>query len=581
MRSKLFLTVCGLAWLSVSMMASERREFVGFKTERVIVFKDGHALIIKKGVATTDDRGEIQTIELPDAAVLGSFWATASEGELMGMRAGWVDEVLTNQVTELAQNHMQVLEANRGRECEVLMSDNRQVKGTIREIMGTEKTVQVDDDFLQRMMSYASRDGSTAVGSRKQREGAFVVLAGEDGDHFLSVANIKSLTIPKMELQVRNEIRVKRREKRLTFRFGKTGVRREIMMMYFRPGIRWIPTYRINLPKAGERIAKVIMQAELLNEAEDLLDTPVDIVVGVPNFRFKSTPSPLVLESVMRDTLRQAAPQLMGQMASNFANSQYAQRSSEFRRPHGVAPARPVNLPGELTAAQAQDLFVYSLPNVELKKGDRIAMKIVEVEAPFRNVHTWDLHVTRHDIATSPSALGASPLKLSENRIWRQIELTNTTSVPWTTGAAMIMQGQQPLAQELLAYTSIGSRCRVPVTVSIDTLGTVKEQELERKLSALTWDRYKYAQIKNEAVIDVSNHKRTGIDLELTVRIGGRVSAATLDGEVALQPFNQADWVNYRGSHAVNNSSTVIWKQRIEAGDCFSPKLVHEFYTRH
>ena len=58
--------------------------------------------------------------------------------------------------------------------------------------------------------------------------------------------------------------------------------------MYFRPGIRWIPTYRIDLrQKDGKNMAQVSLQAEILNEAEDLHDVPLDIVVGVPNFRFK------------------------------------------------------------------------------------------------------------------------------------------------------------------------------------------------------------------------------------------------------------------------------------------------------
>ena len=59
------------------------------KTERVIVFKDGYTLIIKRGVATTDKAGEVFTDDVPDAAVLGSFWAVPEEGRLIAMLAGW------------------------------------------------------------------------------------------------------------------------------------------------------------------------------------------------------------------------------------------------------------------------------------------------------------------------------------------------------------------------------------------------------------------------------------------------------------------------------------------------------------
>jgi hypothetical protein len=515
------LLAVALFLITESMESAERSEFIRFKTERVIVFKDGHALFIRKGTAVTDAEGEIHTSEVPDAAVLGSFWSTAKEGELSGMRAGWVTEQTTNAVMELCQNHFQVLAANKGRRCEVILTDRRTVKGVIRETVGASRSTQIDEASLPGFSSLAGSGTGTVAGARVHQDGAFVVISGETGDHFLPVANIGSVTVPEMELRTRNEIVVKRREKRLTFRFAKPRAKREITLMYFRPGIRWIPTYRINLPEDGKQVARVVMQAELINEAEDLQDTPVDIVVGVPNFRFKSAPSPLVLEGVMRNALRQALPALMGQMGNGFANSAYSQRASEFHRPVEPVATAAVQLPAELTAARAQDLFVYSLPALRLGKGDRMAVKIFETAAPFRDVYTWDLPITRHDIATSPSNEGTSPLKLSENRIWRQIELTNTTSIPWTTGAAMIMRDRQPLAQELLAYTSVGSRCRVPVTVSIDTQGSVAEKEIGRKLSALTWDRYKYALIQNESVISVTNRKPQPIALELTVRLGG------------------------------------------------------------
>ena len=60
------------------------------KTERVCVFKDGYCLILERGTATTDKDGFVFTEEVPDSAVLGSFWAVPDEGKLKSMTAGWV-----------------------------------------------------------------------------------------------------------------------------------------------------------------------------------------------------------------------------------------------------------------------------------------------------------------------------------------------------------------------------------------------------------------------------------------------------------------------------------------------------------
>ena len=72
--------------------AESEGAMLDLKTERVIVFKDGYALILKRGVAVTGESGEVYTDEVPDAAVLGSFWATPKEGRMTAMVAGWVEE---------------------------------------------------------------------------------------------------------------------------------------------------------------------------------------------------------------------------------------------------------------------------------------------------------------------------------------------------------------------------------------------------------------------------------------------------------------------------------------------------------
>ena len=201
---------------------------------------------------------------------------------------------------------------------------------------------------------------------------------------------------------------------------------------------------------------------------------------------------------------------------------------------------------------------------------------------PYRDVYTWDLHVTRADIDTAPAGEGLkSPLNISQNRVWHQIVLTNTTKLPWTTGAVLLMQGSQPLAQELLTYTSPKDDVRVPITVAVDVRGSITEKEIARKLSALTWDNYHYAKIDKLASLNVCNHKSVPVELEITFRVGGKATEATLDGRITLGAYDAGDWQNYRGSPAVNNSSTVFWNVKLKPGDTFEPTVDYLYYTRH
>lgn len=588
--------------------AAHANEELKLSTQKVVVFKDGYCLFLKQGQATTNKDQECFTDDVPDSAVLGSFWALPKEGQLISMRSGW--ETVSTKVTKEVPTigFLDVLLANQGKRVRLEMNDKETITGTIAHVMTTPTTESLtaataeifgiskakvpgtpEHTLAMTAPNTVNRDGqpdaTTYVVSGVT--GTQFVLKTEDGDMLLSAGNIKSFVIQDMKHTLPRTLTTIERTKRLTFRFDEAEKQRQLDLLYFRPGIRWIPTYRVNLssdPKV--KTASIALQAEILNEAEPLDNVPIDIVVGVPNFRFRELPSPLVLESVLRNTLAAAAPQLMGNNRNDLSNSLYVQRSGEFRRAaaqaNEAAAAGNVALPGELTAAGAQDLFIYNLPKVSLKTGERIAVNIFAADKiAYRDVYTWDLRITRDDIDTAPSGSGLkSPLRLAKNEVWHQVELTNNTKLPWTTGAAMLMQGQQPLAQELLTYTSPTDACRVPVTVSVETRGSVEESETARDLKALVWDGYHYAKIEKQAKLHLCNNKPVPIETEITLRLGGKVTEASLEGQASLGPYDAADWSNYRGHPAVNNSSVVSWKVKLAPGETFEPTVTYHYYTR-
>lgn len=572
------------------------------KTERVIVFKDGYCLVIKRASGTPDKNGVAFTDDVPDAAVLGSFWAVPDAGRLVSMSAGWKEDERTVSKDFPCKEHVEILLANQGKEVKVELHDKAIHTGVIHEVLVDKNEVAIDPMHLAaldaRLTDPFSSPGVPIANLSPEQApthsittvaGSNFVLRTADADMLLPISQIRSLQIKEMKTTLAKTVKTKKRTKRLTFQFPVGDKPQSLSLMYFRPGVRWIPTYRINLAeKDGKKLAHVALQAEILNEAEDLRDVPIDIVVGVPNFRFKGTPSPLVLEATLRNALAEAAPAIMGQAMGNngFSNAMYSQRSSEFRRAaaqgNDAAEGGIVNLPGELTATGAQDLFVYQLPKIALAKGERAAVPIFHTEAPYKDIYTWDVHVARADIEAAPSGAGvASPLTLSQNEVWHQVVITNNTNLPWTTGAAMITQGNQPLAQELLTYTPPKDECRVPVTIAIDARGSFDEHETARDLNALSWDGYQYARIEKEANVHLCNNKKVPIDVEMTLRLGGKVMKASADGQVVLGAFRAEDWANYRGHPAVNNSFTVTWKATLKPGETIEPKVTYHYFTRH
>jgi len=357
----------------------------------------------------------------------------------------------------------------------------------------------------------------------------------------------------------------------------------EVDLFSLGPGIRWIPTYRITL---GEQEADLTMQAEILNEAEDLPGVPVDLVVGVPSFRFRNLPSPLTLAGAIQDPLRRAAPQIMDPSAAS--NVLFSQRAGESRgarvappQPEAEGPAVPA-IPPELGAEQAQDLFVYHVPKLSLRAGERAAVPVIAAKVPFRSIHTWDVHLARGGAEALPDAgKHASPIRLLKNEVWHQVELTNKTAVPWTTGAALVVEGYLPIGQELLTYTSVGARCQLPLTVAVDVRGTYEETEAERIVKAVHFQGYDYAKITKKGTLRVTNYKKKPIALYLACQFGGNAVEASDDGKIAITDFQASDWGNVQGHPSLNGHSTIRWELAVEPGATKEVTCRYSFHVRH
>lgn len=584
-------------------------EPLDFKAQRLVVFKDGYCMVIKKAIVPEGTDDFAFTDDVPDAAVLGSFWAIPDQGKFAAMSAAWVEDVREEQQEFPATQTHDLLIANLGREAKVTLNDGRIVTGVIHHVLANTVDVPVADlahatsgavpsaalardlaiyrgGYRPISPSDGSVPGSTTERTVATAQGQSFVIRTEEGDVMLPVSDVKSLTVKDMNFKVTRKVTTKKKTKRITFRFSKsprTGVQRpkEIELMYFRPGIRWVPTYKVELA-ADEKnaMAKMQMQAEILNEAEDVENVPVDIVVGVPNFRFKDTPSPFTLENALRNALNVAAPQIMAnnrfqQMSNSMMNQAMPMNS------YGTADIEGggVSLPPELTAGGTQDLFVYKIPKLTLLRGERTAVDILSAEVPYKHVYTWEVSMRRTGNDAAPAGAINSPLQLSQNTVWHQIQLVNTGTVPWTTGAVMMTQNGQPLSQELMTYTPVKGQVRVPLTIAVDLHGSQKDEETNRTLQAVNWGNQTYAKIEKKATLALKNSKSSPIDIEITFRTGGKATKAGNDGKIAINSFRGDDWENYAGHPAVNNSSTTVWKATVEPGKAFESDVDYHFYS--
>jgi hypothetical protein len=109
-------------------------------TERVVVFKDGYSLIVKRATGTADEKGQVWTDQVPDAAILGCFWATTDSGEPLAMRAEWVETRREESTPSACVSTVELLRASVGGQVTLRLAagdgkSEREVSGKLLEVL--------------------------------------------------------------------------------------------------------------------------------------------------------------------------------------------------------------------------------------------------------------------------------------------------------------------------------------------------------------------------------------------------------------------------------------------------------------
>ncbi len=359
---------------------------------------------------------------------------------------------------------------------------------------------------------------------------------------------------------------------------GRTPVKLD--WEYYRPGIRWIPTYRIVLGKDGK--ARLRMQAEIINEMEDLQEVPMELVVGVPNFRFRDVVSPMILAAAVINPLAGAVYGMSNGVSQVMNNSQMFSNSAvgmvrgrEMGTPAGGGvPSVPPELAG--TAGGAQDLFVYKLPPLTLNVGERAMVPVLSAEVPCRHVYTWDVRLQR----SGSAATGNSPMKLTKNEVWHQLELTNTTNLPLTTGAALVLDGRQPIGQDLLTYTSVGGRVQIPLTIAVDVRGGSTDEVVQMTPNAMSWCGDHYSKVEARSTLKVTNYKKEPVTVILQAGFGGTCTEASDNGKFQVSAYQGGDWEGCIAPSALNTHGEAAWELELKPGETKEVSCKYYYYLR-
>ncbi len=528
----------------------------------VTLFKDGHALLLHQGAMPLSAGGHVAMDYLP-APVLGTFWvSTAAKGLKVTSVTATRRRVLAER-TCLTQQEL--IEANPGADVVIEEKEARDGKPLEARIVGIPTRDAAE---------LASLDPPFSPEKLPERAPA-VLLKTAAGLTLMPFDRIKSLTF---KAEPKRKVAQEEFRSLLTASVrgeGAAPATADMAMMYVQKGLRWIPSYKVTVD--GKGFAVVKLQATLVNELIDLEDVTANLVVGVPTFAFKEMTDPMALqEQVARLGQYFQADAGTSQMLGNAIMSQA--RFGE--RPGGMGgAAAPAPEPEAAGQEQAEDLFVYTVKHISLKKGARMVAPIAEFTLKYRDIYTLEVPFAPPPEVRAGSSGGRDAemaLLLTSLKVAHKLRITNKSEYPLTTAPALVCLGDRVLAQGLMTYTAIGGDGDLDVTQAVDVRAKRTDKETARKSGALEWNGASYSRIDLSGSLTLDNFRSEAVDVEVTRFVLGHPDTVGAGGKSEMvNAFEESrataaphwwGWYGWPGwwSH-VNGTGRFTWHVKVPA----------------
>ncbi|MBI5724401.1 MAG: hypothetical protein HZA50_10620 [Planctomycetes bacterium] len=560
--------------------------------KEVTVFKDGTAFVLHAGKMPTDQAGNVIMDYLP-APILGTFWPFSSDGDAKLISVTASTQKVSIERTAL--NIPEFIQANIGAEV------------AVTEV--TDKT-QPDKSYSATLVGVPARSSKELEetsppnsGQMLPQKGELVLLKTDAGVKAVNIGQIRDITIkgqPKAKSvheEFRNLLTLKLQWK------DKPAQAADVGMMYVQRGVRWIPSYKVSIDGKGS--AAVKLQATLINELADLDDVTMHLVVGVPTFKFHDAADPMAFQGRMAQLSQyfQRDARTTSALSNAIMSQQVRVQAPE---PAAEGGGQPRDLGPEIAgSSKREDLFVYEVKNVTLKKGQRMVLPIAEFTLPYKDVYTLDVPFappseTLAHFLNYSRGYGSDDIQVAKMlhspKAMHKIRLTNNSKFPLTTAPALIVQDDRVLAQNLMQYTSVGGDVNLPITTAVDIKVEKKDKETARTPNAAIWKDHQYGRVNLEGVLKLTNRRGNPVEIEVVRHVLGNVGEADQDGKVEMvnvaedtdylpdstgtEPF----WYWWRGYgwpwwwYHFNGVGRISWKVKLDADKSAELKYTWHYY---
>lgn len=502
------------------------------KATELNIFKNGTYFIVKEGEAKAPNGTWV--FNPPASPLLATFWLTTTK-DVKVSRIDFKNDSI--KVKRIAKNWADIAKANKGKKIRLtyLQSDKavKEVKGTLLDYFPDTYTTKLKTE-----------DGNTL---------------------FITSSSILEFTI---EGNVEEYLKTDSIGRVGKVYFNKDIDNTPVKISYMSTGITWTPSYNIKL--IDDKNLQLELKALIDNNSENITNADMTITVGNPQFKYGQQIDPFALGYYTGIT--SAGNNYNAQMYDNslayslapvqasraYDQAGYAESSVEYNN-YGTYST---------TGEKSNDLFKYRLGKVSLEKGTKSLFSVFSSNITYDDIY----EVSIYDYVNFASTRYINDESDDDQRfdVFHSLKLKNITSNPFTTAPVFVQDEKlEPLAQDQITYTPVGSTVKVQLSKSPDVLVTNKEQQLKKDDNAKTFKKVVYAKVTIKGSIPIQNLQDKSITLNINKYINGTITEVSDGGEIKVPG-------KYSG---VNPVSTTEWNIKLAPNEKKTVTYTYEVFV--
>ncbi|MBA7612682.1 hypothetical protein ES703_19919 [subsurface metagenome] len=521
------------------------------RLQQVALFKNGLGFFVSE--VTCPDKKDSFSFVPSAAASHGTFWvAYPPKVKLESLTAKEVD---SKELVE-AVTIPELLRANVGRKVS-LTFDDKQIVGVIKHF--------AEQRQRPTPSPYApGRPEQTTAGYRGYTSwdlpSRLMIIETEESEVAIEPQNVRKVEF--LGGEAKRSFEQKKKVVELQVRLSGRVPRKALTLSYLAKGITWVPSYIVDITEDDK--ARVSAKAVVINEVCDLDDVTIQLVTGFPHLQFADVVSPLAL----KENLAQFLQSLVKGESERGRPAVVTQQRAAYM------PSRSLAMP-EYGAAEAgkvtEDLFLYPVENVHLKKGQVGYFPLFTESIPYKHIYQWKIPDYVNEEERYSYDRRREQEREPDEEVWHCLRLENTTKVPWTTAPAETVKEGLILGQDTLKYTPAQGETTLRITRAMSVKAEQLELETERKRDAAQLYGYHYDLITVEGKLSVTNFQRKAITLEITKTLSGEVKSS--------QPKAKIETLA-RGLRRMNAVKKLTWTIKLKPRERKQLGYIYDVYVR-